>query len=511
MSTTTGDMKKFKVTDKQGNVYSLDPVDAQARQEIDEAKNLQFDDNFFTATETSNEVSIGLNGVPLGVDETMHFVQDSSSGIVIGVNPEVIDGKVDKVTGKGLSTNDLIDPSADNSILSGSLDGSIAWQTLGKSYFGGTITDDNGNAVTDDNGDPLTDDNGTELFNSFNGIGFGAERARADAAGNEIETTYAKLSDIKPQLIDAGLLADTDDAVIDVPNNSRSFLITSKAAITFRVIVADGDVPNFAVEIQSTTQTGIRVKATIGQATSTLKYAEASGNTIDADKLYQLTCVGTCWTIAEFIRPEDSTYDFGGLSITFTNGVAAAAVDNDSEFIEVTEPILVDSFTSNREYPLNVRSTTIFPFRLDDASKLTSGQLFEMEDIIYDTERKVYHAVVSDTPVISIEPNHPYVYIANNSSLTFNLDTDEQLLLVPTHEVEIPWHTSSGDWIIHGTYKHLVTENLPHWDPNNPVYYGFVVYPDGELQPGDFAINAASAYTKPMRMYFERLSPIPED
>lgn len=86
MSTTTGDMNKFNVTDKLGNVYSLDPVDAQARQEIDEAKNLQFDENFFTAEETDDEVSVGLNGVPLGIDETLQFVQDNSEGIVLGVN-----------------------------------------------------------------------------------------------------------------------------------------------------------------------------------------------------------------------------------------------------------------------------------------------------------------------------------------------------------------------------------------------------------------------------------------
>ena len=49
MSTTNGNMKSFKVTDKDGNVFILTPVDTEARQAIDEAKNLQFDEDYFTA------------------------------------------------------------------------------------------------------------------------------------------------------------------------------------------------------------------------------------------------------------------------------------------------------------------------------------------------------------------------------------------------------------------------------------------------------------------------------
>lgn len=167
-----------------------------------------------------------------------------------------LSGKVDKVEGKGLSTNDysatdktkvdsypslpqsssgkflkddgtwgtpssgaeLPDPSADNSLLTGSQDGSIAWQTLGKSYFGSTVTDDSGDTITDDNGEPLTDDNGTELFSSFNGIGFGAERAIADAAGNEIETTYATKSEVSAAIsrIESVASARTDASGNDI-------------------------------------------------------------------------------------------------------------------------------------------------------------------------------------------------------------------------------------------------------------------------------------------------------
>jgi hypothetical protein len=88
MSTTNGNMKSFKVTDKDGNVYVMIPVDTEARQEIDEAKNLQFDEDYFTSEVSQDQttVNVGLNGVPLGVDSDspLKFVQDNPQGIVLG-------------------------------------------------------------------------------------------------------------------------------------------------------------------------------------------------------------------------------------------------------------------------------------------------------------------------------------------------------------------------------------------------------------------------------------------
>ena len=88
MSTTNGNMKSFKVTDKDGNVFVLTPVDTEARQAIDEAKNLQFDEDYFTAdvSQDQSTVNVGLNGVPLGVDTDtpLKFAQDTAQGIVLG-------------------------------------------------------------------------------------------------------------------------------------------------------------------------------------------------------------------------------------------------------------------------------------------------------------------------------------------------------------------------------------------------------------------------------------------
>lgn len=88
MSTTSGTMKSFKVTDKDGNVFIMTPVDTEARQAIDEAKNLQFDEDYFTSEVSQDQttVNVGLNGVPIGVDSDspLKFVQDDAQGIVFG-------------------------------------------------------------------------------------------------------------------------------------------------------------------------------------------------------------------------------------------------------------------------------------------------------------------------------------------------------------------------------------------------------------------------------------------
>lgn len=88
MSTTNGTMKSFKVTDKDGNVFVMIPVDTEARQEIDEGKFMDFDPDYFTSqlSQDQKTVNVRLNGVPLGVDSDspLKFVQDNAQGIVLG-------------------------------------------------------------------------------------------------------------------------------------------------------------------------------------------------------------------------------------------------------------------------------------------------------------------------------------------------------------------------------------------------------------------------------------------
>ena len=201
MSTTTGEMRKYKVTDQQGSVYILDPVDTEARQQIDDAELIQFDDDYFTSDEdtTNKEVNIGLNGVPLGVDDTLKFVQDSQDGIVLGINSDVEDsGKVLTVNSSGEAVWGNAPPelppstaSDENKVLRVNDQGNAVWSPMETDIFG-SITDDEGDDIQDEEGNSIGDENSVELWTSFNGTGFGAERAVADADGNNIAETYAK-------------------------------------------------------------------------------------------------------------------------------------------------------------------------------------------------------------------------------------------------------------------------------------------------------------------------------
>lgn len=90
------------------------------------------------------------------------------------------------------------------------------------------------------------------------------------------------------------------EPTISVTNNSF-FTVdnTSLNAITLALTKSSVEVANFAAEI--TTQVNCTLSVTINGTAA--KYSVAAGNTIEAGKTYQVTCVGTCWTIAEFAAP----------------------------------------------------------------------------------------------------------------------------------------------------------------------------------------------------------------
>lgn len=87
---------------------------------------------------------------------------------------------------------------------------------------------------------------------------------------------------------------------ISITNNSFSTVAnTSLSAITLALTKSSSEVANFAVEI--TTEVNCTLSVTINGTAA--KYSVAAGNTLEAGKTYQVTCVGTCWTLAEFAAP----------------------------------------------------------------------------------------------------------------------------------------------------------------------------------------------------------------
>jgi hypothetical protein len=95
----------------------------------------------------------------------------------------------------------------------------------------------------------------------------------------------------------------TDAASIDVPNDALSTLATAQAALTLNVNVGVNEVPNFAVEVTPSADCTLTVTKTVGNSTTTLSPSVAGGDSLTTGKKYQLTCVGSCWTLAEFTVP----------------------------------------------------------------------------------------------------------------------------------------------------------------------------------------------------------------
>lgn len=105
---------------------------------------------------------------------------------------------------------------------------------------------------------------------------------------------YGMGNDTKSEVdIDQGVLA------IDGGNTVTKVTLATVNAVTFRV---NESVPAFAIEIDNTGNSN-DVDVTVVNGATTLKYSSAAGNQVGAGKYMQLTCVGGCWTLAEFEAP----------------------------------------------------------------------------------------------------------------------------------------------------------------------------------------------------------------
>ena len=116
-------------------------------------------------------------------------------------------------------------------------------------------------------------------------------------AKNWLQYVQDKIGAVK----NGGALSDA--ASVNVPNNSLSTLSTAQATLTLNVNVDSGEVPNFAVEITPSVDVTLTVTKKVGNTTTTLNPSVSGGNLLTTGKMYQVTCVGSCWTLAEFTVP----------------------------------------------------------------------------------------------------------------------------------------------------------------------------------------------------------------
>lgn len=180
-----------------------------------------------------------------------------------------------------------------------------AWDTvssvdLTETTIGG-ITDTSGSNILDANNEIIGDSNSETFVSGINSKNILAKRTYEDEDGNNIKATYVKKEDILPPVIDGGTL--TDAASITVDNNALSKLSTSQATLTLNVDLVAGEVANFAVEIAAGANVTLTVTSTTGSTVKTLYKSKAGGDSLESGKFYQMTCVGSCWTLAEFEAP----------------------------------------------------------------------------------------------------------------------------------------------------------------------------------------------------------------
>lgn len=246
-----------------------------------------------------------FNGVGFSAKHSEYAERASNDVTGNDLTLTIADSKVTAIGGKPIAgVSQIPDPTEDNVILGGSADGTKSWLPISTEQFGDVITDATGDPILDDNDEPITGENFATLVAKVNNVGIGAERARADADGNDIIVTYATKADIalkQPLFYDAGSL--TDGSTVNVHNNAIQQLSSSQSALTLNVNLSTGEVPNFAIEISASTDITLTVTKTVNNTATTLYPSEAGGNSLGNGKFYQVTCVGRCWTLAEFTVP----------------------------------------------------------------------------------------------------------------------------------------------------------------------------------------------------------------
>lgn len=147
-----------------------------------------------------------------------------------------------------------------------------------------------------------------------------ATSAEQDASGNVITETYITKDMIDGLETALDTLNDTIETVshagmYDLGTKTESDLSNGKLAIgcgnsnteltlttvNALTVLANSGVPNFALLIDNSgNSSDVTVTVKDSTDTTTFYQSTAAGNKVSAGKICQITCVGKCWTLAEF-------------------------------------------------------------------------------------------------------------------------------------------------------------------------------------------------------------------
>ena len=179
------------------------------------------------------------------------------------------------------------------------------------------------NKDVDGNSLTLTIDSESDTVTHIGGKNISAISAEQDASGNVITETYATkdmidgletaldtLNDTIETVSHAGMydLGTKDESdlnngklAIGCGNSNTELTLTTVSALT---VLANSGVPNFALLVDNSGNSNdVTVTVKDSNDKNPLLQSTAAGNKVSAGKICQITCVGRCWTLAEFEAP----------------------------------------------------------------------------------------------------------------------------------------------------------------------------------------------------------------
>jgi len=137
-----------------------------------------------------------------------------------------------------------------------------------------------------------------------------APKSYVDSVANGLEAALDTLNDTMESVAHAGMYdlgtktesnLSNGKLAIGCGNSNTELTLTTVSALT---VLANSGVPNFALLVDNSGNSN-DVTVTVKDSTdaTTFYQSTAAGNKVSAGKICQITCVGKCWTLAEFGTP----------------------------------------------------------------------------------------------------------------------------------------------------------------------------------------------------------------
>lgn len=137
-----------------------------------------------------------------------------------------------------------------------------------------------------------------------------ATKSSVDTLTADLESALDTLNDTMETvahggMYDLGTKTESDlnnvKLAIGCGNSTTELTLTTVNSLT---VLANPGVANFALLVNNSGNSN-DVTVTVKDSTdaTTFYQSTAAGNTVSAGKIYQITCVGKCWTLAEFEAP----------------------------------------------------------------------------------------------------------------------------------------------------------------------------------------------------------------